>query len=342
MHRCLQIPEIVWQVVGHVPRRHRKTLRALALTCRLFRDPALDQLWHDPGEDTLQYLIACFPPDSMTASIVAGELIVTLLRPVTLSDWDRPRQYCARVRNYEFGYLASRKYIDVLSLMSIWLPWNCLFPRLESLRCEISWAKQQTVATQHIKLFFSPTLRRLRLGGQSALILSSLPMIVVRALPLTHLELGNGVEPTDGECAAVSVLVRSLTRLQSLHVSGVDGVAVQHLATLVGLVSLELDSFPPDSLPRMLPTSPTFLTLQVLRISEADVPTLILLLPLLSNSQLQELQITPTNDTTTAQITQFCAAVATTISASSLRSFSLDHCGDADAIWGLSRDVFSC
>ncbi|KAJ7062592.1 hypothetical protein C8F01DRAFT_1134663 [Mycena amicta] len=345
MHRCLQIPEIAWQVAGHVPESHRKTLLALALTCRLFQDPALDQLWRDPGADTLQYLIACFPPGLVTTSLVAGKLVVKLLRSLTLSDWDRPRQYCARVRKYRFAYLACITYTDALSLMSIWLPWPCLLPRLEFLECDITLAEEPTIAAQHIKLFFSPTLRNIRLFGQPALILSSLPLIIVRDMPLTHLEIGNGVgrsEWTAGDCTAISALARRLSRLQSLNVPGIDGDTLQHLATLVGLSSLELNALPPDLLLRMHDTGTAFLTLKEFSISEAHLPSVIRFLPLLANSPLQELTITPNRDATTAQITQLYAAVATTISTSSLRSISLDPFEDGDSTWGVSRDVFSC
>ncbi|KAJ7062594.1 hypothetical protein C8F01DRAFT_1368361 [Mycena amicta] len=345
MHRCLQIPEIAWQVAGHVPESHRKTLLALALTCRLFQDPTLDQLWHDPGADTLQYLIACFPPGVMTASLVAGKFVVTLLRPVTLSDWDRPRQYCARVRKYRFAYLACITYTDALSLMSIWLPWPCLLPRLEFLECDITGAKQPTVAAQQIKLFFSPTLRKIQLLGQPALILSPLMMIIVRDMPLTHLEIGNDEyrsEWTAGDCTAISALACRLRRLQSLNVPVVDSDTLQHLATLVGLSSLHLNALPPDLLRQMHHTEPTFLTLKEFSISEAHLPSVIRFLPLLANSPLQELTLTPTGDATTAQITQLYAAVATTISASSLGSICLDPSEDGDSTWEVSRDVFSC
>ncbi|KAJ7062625.1 hypothetical protein C8F01DRAFT_1134753 [Mycena amicta] len=343
MHRCLQIPEIAWQVAGHVPESHRKTLLALALTCRLFQDPALDQLWHDPGADTLQYLIACFPPGVMTASLVAGKFVVTVLRPVTLSDWERPRQYCARVRKYDFGYLACIKYSDALSLMSIWLPWPCLLPRLESLECDITHVQEATVAAQQIKLFFSPTLRKIQLLGPPALILSPLMMIIVRDMPLTHLEIatGYGSEWTAGDCTAVSALARSLSRLQSLNVPGVDSDTLRHLTTLVGLSNLELNALPPEFLPTHH-MGPTFLTLKEFGISKADVPSVIRFLPLLANSPLQELTITPNRDATTAQITQLYAAVATAISVSALRSISLDPSGNGDSTWGVSRDVFSC
>ncbi|KAJ7048884.1 hypothetical protein C8F01DRAFT_1070070 [Mycena amicta] len=346
MDQCLQIPEIVWQVAGHVPETQRKTLLALALTCRLFQDPALDQLWHDPRPDTLQYLIACFPPGLMTTSLVAGKFVVTPLRPVTLSDWDRPRQYCARVRKYDFGYISCMKYTKALSLMSIWLPWPCILPRLESLGCDITRAPEptQTVAAQQIKLFFSPTLREIQLLGPPALILSPLMMIIVREMPLTRLKIGNGVGPSEwtaGDCTAISALARSLSRLQSLSVPGVDSDTLQHLGTLVGLSCLHLNALPHDFI-RTHHMGATFLALKELGISEADVPSVIRFLPLLANSPLQELTIVPTCDATTAQITQLYAAVATTISASSLRYISLDAFEDGDSTWGVSRDVFLC
>jgi hypothetical protein len=46
MHRCLQIPEIVQQVCFHLAgASQHETLASLAKVCRIFRQPATEELW---------------------------------------------------------------------------------------------------------------------------------------------------------------------------------------------------------------------------------------------------------------------------------------------------------
>jgi hypothetical protein len=70
MHRCFLIPEIVQLVCDsdefaedgfEVQAETRRTLTALALTCRLFHEPALDRLWRHLG--SLGPLVKCMPSD---------------------------------------------------------------------------------------------------------------------------------------------------------------------------------------------------------------------------------------------------------------------------------------
>ncbi|PCH35683.1 hypothetical protein WOLCODRAFT_166413 [Wolfiporia cocos MD-104 SS10] len=104
---CLQITEILENVIdlamlGDSFRRttakeDRHTVLAIALTCRTFHEPALDRLWRTLF--TFARLIRTLPQDSWA---VFGKSIVTLIRPLTLTDWTRFELYASRVRN--FGY----------------------------------------------------------------------------------------------------------------------------------------------------------------------------------------------------------------------------------------------
>ncbi|KAF8062194.1 hypothetical protein FPV67DRAFT_1672675 [Lyophyllum atratum] len=71
MHSCLKIPEILCTIFQNVidrqdwkaPFSGSATLLNLALTCKLFKEPALDVLWHTI--QTLEPLIRCLPADAI-------------------------------------------------------------------------------------------------------------------------------------------------------------------------------------------------------------------------------------------------------------------------------------
>ena len=64
MHRCLLVPEILYQIFDFLlPRQtNASTLIALAITCKAFQHPALDILWKDL-DDPLLPLVQCLPRD---------------------------------------------------------------------------------------------------------------------------------------------------------------------------------------------------------------------------------------------------------------------------------------
>jgi hypothetical protein len=72
MHKCLEIPEISGLIfdslLNDAPSgESRRTMLALALTCRGFEDIALDVLWHT--QTSLVPLIKCTPSDLWRESI---------------------------------------------------------------------------------------------------------------------------------------------------------------------------------------------------------------------------------------------------------------------------------
>ncbi|KAJ7064437.1 hypothetical protein C8F01DRAFT_1366780 [Mycena amicta] len=349
MHRCLQIPEIVLQVVRQLEKWHKSTFLSLALTCRAFEDPALDELWRDPGTRTLEYILGCFPDDLLKITVGTDKFVVRLLRPVTLRDWERPLRYCNRVRKYDFGdsdgatqkYFA--KYSDALTVLSVWLPGECLFPRLESLTWDIIEVKREAEAVNHIRLFLSPRLKKIQLARPTRLMLSLFPTIMQRGPPLMDVQIGRGTDDiisSVAERAAISAFVLSLDKLTRLVVPALDREAFYHLATLPGVTSLRLESLSPDGLSGFLPSTGTFPTLEDLSISMADMPTATRVLPLVSKSPLSVLRITPLPSASTAQVSAFYAALAAHIEPSFFRG--LNHyysaaAGDLVDTWKISR-----
>ena len=61
MHHALEIPEILLNIFGHChpPTWQASDLLALAITCRAFREPALDVLWEELFDSS--HLARCLP-----------------------------------------------------------------------------------------------------------------------------------------------------------------------------------------------------------------------------------------------------------------------------------------
>ena len=66
MHSCLRIPEILSNIFSYIfdsPPSSTVALAYLAITCRDFREPALDLLWR--SQSSLSSLIKCLPSDAI-------------------------------------------------------------------------------------------------------------------------------------------------------------------------------------------------------------------------------------------------------------------------------------
>ncbi|TFY57612.1 hypothetical protein EVJ58_g6921 [Rhodofomes roseus] len=100
MHRALTIQELVRLIAGEVYGKH--ALRALALTCRAFHEPALDGLWFFP-DDGLVNLVKVLPTDlwEVAGMSETGQETLTVrepTRPTTQLDWKRFDFYAHRIR----------------------------------------------------------------------------------------------------------------------------------------------------------------------------------------------------------------------------------------------------
>jgi len=84
---CFQIPEILLHIFEHVYVSHkgRSDLASLALTCKLFSDPALDILWRI--QTSFLPLIMTFPRELLNFAPSDQMAVATFVRvPCTLPD----------------------------------------------------------------------------------------------------------------------------------------------------------------------------------------------------------------------------------------------------------------
>ncbi|KAJ7064558.1 hypothetical protein C8F01DRAFT_1127241 [Mycena amicta] len=321
MHRCLQIPEIMLHVVSELDSQH--TRAQLAQTCRLFSSSALDALWYQPGEDTILYLLRCLPEDMLLIKTVSGQVVLELKRPGIFSDWERFQSYSTRVRVYDHSHLW---YSNALASLALWMHGDLLFPRLERLSWHISGREGDSV----IHLCLAPKLRSVMFSGiQSASFLSQLPGIVQRRLPLRRFTLSSyGAALTPFDVRALSLFIQTLSRITFLSVPSLDSEAFEFLRTHPSLTTLKIGSFPSDpsfGMPRESPmASASFQNLRSFTSLQADIPTMLRLLPLLSGPLLEELTVRPPASGTTTQMTAFYGAVSTHCQPSCLLSFQND------------------
>ncbi|KIP06819.1 hypothetical protein PHLGIDRAFT_446216 [Phlebiopsis gigantea 11061_1 CR5-6] len=135
MHRCLHILEILEGIFDNVGNTAtRTTLFNIALTCRVFYEPAIDVLWRSlPDLMPLANLISMYHPNDDVdhpSNINLGENQVS-------NAWQRIRVYTRRVRELDLGPgVTTRKSRNLLdTVMSFDHLDSPLLPNLRKLVC---------------------------------------------------------------------------------------------------------------------------------------------------------------------------------------------------------------
>ncbi|KAI0076369.1 hypothetical protein K474DRAFT_1663028 [Panus rudis PR-1116 ss-1] len=117
MHRCIQVDEILRVIIHFVspsiPRTvgqleaRNKSFLSLALTCRTFRDPAIDALWET--QYGIWNLVKHFPEDLYKVSTTEeNHHVWTFEREPVEADWEGFSRYAKRVRNLLLNTFPSR------------------------------------------------------------------------------------------------------------------------------------------------------------------------------------------------------------------------------------------
>ncbi|KAF7317519.1 hypothetical protein MKEN_00838500 [Mycena kentingensis (nom. inval.)] len=296
MHRALIIPEIAFGIVAQIPDDKKQILLSLALAGGEFQKPALDALWRDPGPDVPHHILKCFPPGVFALSFSSTgsrRLKVNLLRPPLPDELKRPSDYCKRVKRFCLGPNVD-KYKDPLSVLSMLLPAEHLFPH---------------------RLHFShtppPSLTWLKFSGRNlnVVLLSTLAAALLKpgAPRLRRVSFAGQLSSplSEGECAAVSLFLRSLQHITHLHLPSAKDQDLFHLSQLSRLKSLQLDAFPatyiPDAVLDHLASECPFPFLSKLKLSQASLHAVCQLVPLVADT-LRSLGVQPDPLSTSADI----------------------------------------
>ncbi|KAJ7156195.1 hypothetical protein C8R46DRAFT_1355936 [Mycena filopes] len=238
MHRCLRIQEILDMILGSLnpdASQDSRTLASLARAAKLFHDPALDILWKT--QDTPANLLRCMPSDVFDLGPDSAGSKLRLRRAIVASDWERPSTYMNRVKSFSFRPRSAVVISDVISTLAICLPHDSFFPKL----AEIYWSPGTFADFQYIRLFLTPNLVTLRVhSGYSDHRLSLLSVLDRKCPALKNVELlgPNGVVE-DSTSMIISAFIRGQHRLERLNIRMPDVTALEYVARMPSLRSLE-------------------------------------------------------------------------------------------------------
>ncbi|KAG2042500.1 hypothetical protein BDR03DRAFT_996768 [Suillus americanus] len=268
MHPALQLNDIIYVIFRHLVNGSslsyyesggnlgQMTLAALARTCRVFHEPALDVLWGDLHFPPC--LIHCLS-DSGTGAI---HYLNNTVRALTARDWEVLQKYVPRVMSVTFDpeLTYCRNLLKALRQPPVAQP---PLPNLQRLQCYSHWAAEDY---PFLDVFFVPSLTDLAIEVSSFCIpdfsfISPLPILCPH---LTSFRLF-GYGSHESIKAIVSNVVMSLPHLQTLHCDQLSQAAITFVAWHPSLTKLDIripnghpydfSDFPHPTLPRIPPFS---------------------------------------------------------------------------------------
>ncbi|KAJ7143901.1 hypothetical protein C8R44DRAFT_759113 [Mycena epipterygia] len=359
MHRGLEIFEITELICGQLGPEAlglswdaTRALNALARTSKIFLDPALSVLWRH--QNTILNLLRCMPDDLWNIEELERDMEseyeydmarfeVSLQRPITKADWERPLLYSHRVKSFTMDLGGLAEDSDLFETVSLCLPGECIFPNLTKLR----WDLQPIASFHHVRLFLTPSIENLYLGSIRTIShLSVLPNLTVKCPCLTNVGISiDGILLSASSLPIVSTFVGGLMYIESLKVPGLDETAVAHLAQLPGLRRLTLGhprdtypSFQPSGEPHAFPAL-TKLTASTMECATAFITAMSHNRPFMDVSIFAPSSHPPP---TTIIARQFYSALEKHCSRSSLQKIDVLHWGDAIDTMGADLvDVYS-
>ncbi|KAJ6587538.1 hypothetical protein DFH09DRAFT_1274464 [Mycena vulgaris] len=348
MHHSLRILEILELVFsnltvrisdGDTPDQHH--LAVLARTCKHFQDPALNVLWSE--QSTLFNLLDCFPadlfevkqePEEDTPDLddEAEENItwitdLHLRRPVTDTDWERPRFYSNRVRTL---FLRGADVLASGQALLALFAGDHIFPNLVGLSFHADVPVYLRPSFNYIHTLLSPRIEWIDLDCKADLGLLSriVPILTAQGPYLTRLSISGTVAYSESELRIFSTFVRSLVRVADLAVENLDHRTFQYLGRLPTLRVLNLEN---PRVPRMLHTPiddsashEMYSSLETLQFGRTTLDRITAFVDMMSNSPLEtivaeSLQEEPTGDA----VRQFYSALAANCSLHSLQTISI-------------------
>ncbi|KAG0700846.1 hypothetical protein DFH29DRAFT_929970, partial [Suillus ampliporus] len=302
--RCIMISELMWKIFDLVAPPNmpvstarrlsrdpwvvnwkfvsmRKSLLALALTCKSFTEPALDLLWRHLGG--LEPLIKCLPQSLWKQD----EKKLEFQRSVTFDDWSIFRKYNHRVRSLlnecqTLNRHMARQMIcgtDILSALNsppFSLP---LLPNLTSL----TWTETTNETFQYIRLFVTPKLTMLSIHAPSRSLIYGPPFIfgpsertVLLSIPKWCPSVLDFDFDFDQSTKSTSTVLQCWSHLTSVRTQTVSEAAILHLSNLPSLrvLKFQLPSTHISAATQKLLQRPVFCALQDLDVACTNVAVL--------------------------------------------------------------------
>ncbi|KAF8120218.1 hypothetical protein EV363DRAFT_1281596 [Boletus edulis] len=251
MHHALEIQEILLNIFGHASSYYQTTdLVALAITCRAFKDPALDVLWEILPD--LSPLAQCVPEASQLTEdpgvlqrYYSPSKCYSFHRSLTQNEWDILRSYTRRIRSIGTLHGLNRK-----SLKRLWRPPNPepLFPNVRHLYFEY------THRAIHFLLLPFPSLISLDVRVHTLRLFEDSIKSLAKTSPSLHRLLIHADLPTGVNINFIDpIFIRQWRNLRIVVCPGIsmDVTTLVHLSRMPALSKLEfkLGSTFPDQIP---------------------------------------------------------------------------------------------
>ncbi|KAG1761254.1 hypothetical protein EDD22DRAFT_897640 [Suillus occidentalis] len=247
MHACLQISEILQVIFANLTevntsnsvRPSYTTLYHLALTCRTFREPALDALW--AYIQMPDVLISRLPQNVRVRSLewAAGGGMLSSIGRLVAADRVTLQKYAFRVRSFTFKEDDVKHYVlhesDALSLFNSGSSTFPFFPLLQ----ELYWYNQRDMLLPCLQRCISTTLIRLVIHlkrWSSAMV--DLLAGMGKACP--NIKEFRCLAPPASACTMLSDIVTCWGDLEILETGAVNAQALKHLASLKQLRELKM------------------------------------------------------------------------------------------------------
>ncbi|KAJ7647910.1 hypothetical protein FB45DRAFT_1052316 [Roridomyces roridus] len=292
MNRCLRIPELLDGIVSHLePDSHGGTLAALAQAARLFHDPALNVLWR--SQKSLVNILRCLPRDLLEEQTVN----LRFLRPIVESDWERPRSYAERIKDFhsvDYNTDWPRQddffYSDIYP--SLHLENGLVLPNLTRLH----WSRRDE-GFPRICLFFGPKITSIHINFRvkpSWANVSVLHLLSLKCPKLEDVFIDMNDEVNEDEAKPLTFISHFImglsNRIQSLTVGIPDMSALLHIAQLPSLRQLGAHGLS-VSLSTLTPNGGLFVSLRELTIRGSSMDSVSNFVKLCSDSTLESLWV---------------------------------------------------
>ncbi|KAJ6548601.1 hypothetical protein B0H19DRAFT_1161415 [Mycena capillaripes] len=336
MHRALMIPEVAEIVCCHLlPKVHdakifaeiprgRKTLLALASTCKVLQEPALDVLWKN--QESLAPFLSCLPEDLFNTrpALASEEVPLRLLRPFAPPDWRRSILNATRVKKFTFEF--EPRFAQIFPALTISFPLGCIFPRLRSL----SWVSNSEKDFPCIRSFLTPELLHIAITFEPSIVNCSLLSTLACTCPrLVDAEIYfvDGSDVLDPlSVNSTSQFLQSLRRIESLIIPALDATALKH----IGQGEIEflcLDILPDGPYSRSPASLPLFRHLRRLELHSAVIPVVIAVLEMCAQISLKSLYLAWDDIYPAAETEELYLALTTYCSKSCFRTLTLSCIG---------------
>ncbi|KAJ6540330.1 hypothetical protein B0H19DRAFT_1268930 [Mycena capillaripes] len=329
MHHCLKITEIVDMICFHLhpksssppwPAKPFRDLAAMAKTCQIFLNPALDYLWS--SATLVQLVIRCMPADLWAVdprTTTSYRHQVRLLRTIRASDWDRLHLYAPRVKELTSG-LDGHNLSSVLPTLSA-LP-DSLFRNLRTL----DW-RHQDPDFHHIHHFLRPTLTKIRLSPTTVSGWSILSTLLSKCPKLIDVSIASH---SYEDPSVVSDFVRGLQFATTIYVPSVDQDVLEHLSSIPTLKSLTFQTLPENLTLSPVGERRTFPVLRELILEYPDIMSTTQFLAWCSAVALQTFNVT-FYAVTAAELHSLFATISTSLSPSHFMELTVDsQCEEPD------------